>query len=226
MAPDFSAGNPTAVTVPEDVLASVGYTLPEPHPPSAPTPSNVQGPHEVTSTEPPSSGAPDYEAPYPRIPGESPDDRTAPSPNPGDAPVPADRSPHGAPTTGSRPFTTENAQAVPVFERAASDFTAQTFVVSGPIRIVGRTPGRTSVTLAVPATDALGNAVNGIVFGETEGELQGDTPSGMAFLLAGMSVTIVTEAPVWVAPIPGGTSPGTVMAILTFNPAGGSLGAN
>lgn len=220
--PEFTAGNQTATVVDEAIIANTGYVLPDVHPPSAPTPSNPQGPHEVTSTEP-AFGDPNYAAGIIQFDDESPESRSAPSQYGDDYPLPHDHAvaPHPA---GTPRFSTPNGDGtVATFQRASQDFTSGILIVSAALLISGRLDGKESVTLWCPSTDMLGNAVNGFIFGETEGELQQGNLA--AFLLPGQSVTIRSEAPVWAAQIPGGSGVGTVCYKVEYNPPGGSLGS-
>jgi len=130
-------------------------------------------------------------------------------------------------TTGRKNFGTDNGEAFPVFERASSDWTAGSVVVGtnngGTSIVVGRVRGRKTVTVWVPSTwtnpGGTSTTPNGVVIGQTEGELQSGAG---AQLNPGDSITIGTEAPVWAALIPGKTS-GVVQYLVEYNPAGGEL---
>ena len=130
-------------------------------------------------------------------------------------------------TTGRKAFATDNGQAFAVFERAASDFNAGAISITanngGTSIVVGRVLGRKSVTIWVPTlwTNPAGvsAAPNGVLIGQTEGELQA---GGGVQLNPGDSITIDTEAPVWAGLIPSKTS-GVVQYLVTYNPAGGEL---
>lgn len=133
-------------------------------------------------------------------------------------------------TRGNKRFGTDNGRAVPMFQRASHDFTTgQTYTgtANGGISIiVGRQAGRKSVTIDVPNSyyNMAGTLVTspiGVTVGQTEGELQG--PGGGIQLLAGSSVTIETEAPIWVGLLPGQTT-GFCQWVVEYNPAGGELG--
>lgn len=134
-------------------------------------------------------------------------------------------------TRGSKRFATDNGRAIPVYQRAAHDFTAGQIYVgtanSGCSIVVGRQAGRRSVTIDVPTSyyNMAGNLVTspiGVVVGQTESELQ--SPGGGMQLLAGSSVTIETEGSVWVGLLPGQTT-GFCQWVAEYNPAGGELGA-
>jgi hypothetical protein len=131
---------------------------------------------------------------------------------------------------GAKRFATDNGAAIPTFERASHDFTTgQTYVGTsngGIAIIVGRQSGRKSVTVAVPKSyyNMAGTLVTspiGVVVGQTEGELQ--APGGGLQLLAGDSITIQTEAPIWVGLLTGQTT-GFCQWCVEYNPAGGELG--
>ena len=130
-------------------------------------------------------------------------------------------------TTGRKHFGIDNGEAVPVFERSSSNFTAGSTQVNssngGTSIVAGRVLGRKSMTIWVPTTwtnpSGTSTSPNGVVFGETEGELQS---GGGAQLNPGDSITLDTEAPIWIGLIPGKTS-GVVQYMATYNPAGGEL---
>lgn len=117
---------------------------------------------------------------------------------------------------GQKPWGTGNGDALPVWERASHDFTADTITVTVSTQIVGRQPGRKNVTLSVAAT-----GVNGVIFAPTQGEV--DQLAGIT-INPGESRTISTEAPVWAGPL-SGNSTGTVQVMCEINPPGGSLGS-
>jgi hypothetical protein len=112
-----------------------------------------------------------------------------------------------------------------VFERSAHDWRGAVVVVSTTspaAQVVGRLPGRRSVTLWVPATLTIAGTVvtvaNGVLVAATEGELFQAGGGGIQ-LNVGDSLRIESEAPVWVGLIPG-DSPGYVQFLELFNPAG------
>lgn len=161
----------------------------------------------------------------PHITGIAPDDIPSTETYPGEAPVPPDEAvghaPHG---TGEKRFTTDNAEAVPVFQRSAHDWTSgtkQPSVTSGPIQVVGRQRGRISTTVWVPTKDANGNTPTGVVIGATQGELQQGGFDSVV-LNVGDSITIHSEGPVWCYVISGNT--GFCQFMTEYNPAGGELG--
>ena len=221
--PDFSAGNHTSATVDLDAVSAItGDVFPRQiDQPSAPVADrNPQGSHDVAVTEPVTRD-PNYAAGVYVEPGHDPASKAVRERYPGGQPVAPD-TPGGDAVRGREPFSEDNAAAVPTFQRSSHDFTSGVLVLSDSQQVVGRMRGRESTTIWCPPTDQLGNAVNGFIFGETEGELQQGTAA--AYVLPGMSVTIRSEAPVWAAPIPGGSSPATVCYKTEYNPAGGALG--
>lgn len=139
-------------------------------------------------------------------------------------PVPAD-TPGSRYSTGAPPWKTDNDEAVPVFQRSAHDASVQIIVPSsatGPAVAVGRQKGRQAVTLTVPTLLASGAAPLGVLYGFTEDAVQaGGNACGI--LNVGDSRTISTEAPIWVAVIPGNAT-GAVEVLVEYNPPGGSLG--
>jgi hypothetical protein len=161
--------------------------------------------------------------------GMHPDDQAIPAEDLkrySDAPVPFDT--HGNKyATGKKQFNLDNGEAFQVFQRSASDWNAGSVSVNanngGTSIVVGRQRGREQVTLAVPTSfvTPAGSTItpNGVVVGQTEGELQG---GGGYQLNPGDSLTIRTEAPVWVGLIGSQTS-GLVLWMVTYNPAGGEL---
>jgi hypothetical protein len=122
----------------------------------------------------------------------------------------------------------DNADALAVFERASSNFTAGQIVVNtyngGTSIVVGRQKGRKNVTISVPATytasDGTTSTPNGVSIAETEGELQ--LINGGFQLNPGDSITISTEAPVWAGLLPGDTT-GLVQYLVEYNPTGNDL---
>ena len=135
--------------------------------------------------------------------------------------------------TGNKHFSTSLAASVPVFERASHDFTTGQIPVSssfngGVSTIVGRQPGRKSVTIAVPTSyvnaagvNVTGASVIGVIIGGSASEIQ--NPGGGWQLNAGDSITLYTEAPVYAGCINGQTS-GFCQNQTDYNPAGGELG--
>ena len=113
------------------------------------------------------------------------------------------------------PFDIPNGKAMGVFQRASSDWSARTLTLSSTetvIQAAGRLKGRESVTLFVPST-----ATNGVVVARTQGTAQ--LHGGVPIAVDG-SITIRTEAPVYVGLLSGKTT-GKVCVVETFNPDGG-----
>lgn len=218
--PDFTAGNPVNTVIPEETVTGyTGYILPEVNPPSQPTDSNIQGSHVVTSTAPPEEIP--AEVPAQIRPGDSPDDRSAPSQYPGDQAVPPDTA-GGSSPRGRESFATDNDEATPTFQRSSEAWTGAVWQVTDKKQIVGRMSGRTSTTLYVPPTDEAGGTILGVRYAYTESMLEGPVNT-CPFLLPGAGVTILSEGPVWVAPLSGNAT-GFVVVFTTDNPSGGQLG--
>jgi hypothetical protein len=153
-------------------------------------------------------------------PGVHPTDPSIPGsivPPAGDQPGPMDA---GTPQTRNKPkpWTVPNEDALPVFERASKSWSGNTINLSttNAFQLVGRVKGRKAITIWVPAA-----ATHGVILAPTEGEAQ--EANGVT-LNPGDSVTLDTEAPVYICPISGQTT-GTCNYVTTFNPAG-SLGAD
>ena len=106
-------------------------------------------------------------------------------------------------------FAVKNRSAVAVFERAAADWTGQTFVVSAPLQIAPRQKGRKICTLFVPS-----NAAFGVQLAPKREFI--DAGVGVP-LVVGASVDIPSEAPIWVGPLVGETT-GEVSLLTFFNP--------
>jgi hypothetical protein len=132
-------------------------------------------------------------------------------------------------STGAPPWKVENSEATPVFERASHDFSANVIVANsnsngGTAVAAGRVKGRKAVTLSVPATLSTGLATPaGVVWGPTEDSVQQPAGTFMPVLNVGDSVTIATEAHVYVGVIPGQPT-GYVQVVEEINPPGGALG--
>lgn len=143
------------------------------------------------------------------------------------APVPADE-PGNKYTTSSKAWGTDNADALMVFERASSDFTAGVININAQngntAIIVGRQKGRKSVTIWVPSTytssAGTSSTPKGVMVAQTEGEVQA---YAAVQLNPGDSITINTEAPIWAGILPGNTT-GLCQFLVEYNPAGGELG--
>jgi hypothetical protein len=131
-------------------------------------------------------------------------------------------------TTDKKAWGTNNADALMVFERASSDFTAGIISINtqngNTAIVVGRQKGRKSVTIWVPSTytnsSGSSSTPNGVMIAQTEGEVQA---YAAVQLNPGDSITINTEAPIWAGVLPG-ASTGICQYIVEYNPAGGELG--
>lgn len=143
---------------------------------------------------------------------ESATDVTSPVP----APVPTQNG-----RTARPPFLVENARAMAVYQRAAKTWDG------GPVRILkGKEPasvavrrrGRHSVTLSVPSTVVLSGVLvtvtNGVLVAASKGEAE--LTKGKV-LNIGDSLTLYTEAPVYVTTLPTATT-GIVTVIELYNP--------
>lgn len=113
----------------------------------------------------------------------------------------------------SKPFDVPNANAVPVWERATTDWSTIALTLNsanGTQMVAGRVVGRKNVTLWVPGTATLG-----CVFSSDRGAIDngGGTP-----LNPGDSITIGSEGPVYAGCQSGQTS-GTVYVMDLFNVA-------
>lgn len=140
-------------------------------------------------------------------PGVHPQDQRGPGFNP----VPPDRGPTWHP--GRQPFDTEPAHALPVCERAALSWSARTINLSSssnPLRAAQKVVGRKAVTLWVDDDEPAG-----CILSPTRDMV--DDSYGVR-LVPGGSVTIRTEAPVWVAMDTSQTAV-TVYVIEEINPA-------
>lgn len=130
-------------------------------------------------------------------------------------------------TTGKPPWKTANKDATPVFERASHDFTVQIVAVNSAIEggtaiACGRQKGRKSVTLSVPTVLPSGVVPFGVTFAPDQDAVQaGINAAGV--LNPGDSVTINTEAPVWLGLI-GANLTGWCQVVIEYNPPGGALG--
>jgi hypothetical protein len=127
--------------------------------------------------------------------------------------------------TGHKPYPKDNWEALPVFQRAAKNFTVRIVVVDanagGTAIAASEQKGRQSITMSIPTLLADGvTAPNGVTFSANEGDLQGAASNDCGILNPGDSVTIETEAKVYVGLI-GANTTGAVMVITTNNPPGG-----
>jgi hypothetical protein len=115
------------------------------------------------------------------------------------------------------PWDTENEQAVPVYQRAAHDWSANQYTLSAKniIQIAGRLRGCLTTVVWVPTA-----AASGCVISPDEGDI---TQGAGVTLSPGDSIELPTEGPVWAGVIDGNAN-GTVYVARFFNPPGGGLG--
>lgn len=133
-------------------------------------------------------------------------------------------------TKGRKPFSTDNGEAFPTFERSAHDWRGGVVAVnlnnSGTAQVVGRLPGRKKITLWVPDQLVVGGALvtpaAGVLFATTEGEMQS---YGGTILNVGDAATIEAEAAVFIGLIPGAVV-GYVQFMEFYNPPGGGITGN
>jgi hypothetical protein len=124
------------------------------------------------------------------------------------------------PVKSSR-FNADNAEAVPVFERATTSFIAGSMAIGAtPFPLLGRHRGRKSVALSAPVTITVaGTATTPKGFQWSHDRSMID--AGVGFQLnPGDSAQIDSEAEIWVGPLPGNTT-GFVQYLETFNTLGG-----
>lgn len=172
-------------------------------------------PQEVDTT--------DAELEAPIFPGHHPGDRSAGGIDEDQA-VDEDHASERRPS-GHQPFDTKNLDAVPTFERASSDWTSGTAILGGSgvtFQVAGRQRGRKAITLSVPSSYPNVSAIVGVAIGNSESEIQGDAQQPYV-LNEGDSISIYSEAPVWVGLISGQTT-GIVQWKVEYNPVGGQLG--
>ena len=143
------------------------------------------------------------------------------------SPAPADTAGNRY-NTDKKAWGTNNADALMVFQRASSDFTAGVISINSQngntAIVVGRQKGRQSVTIWVPSTytspSGASSTPNGVMIAQTEGEVQA---YAAVQLNPGDSITITTEAPIWAGILPGNTT-GVCQYLVEYNPSGGELG--
>lgn len=123
-------------------------------------------------------------------------------------------------TVGRKGFGVDNAAALATFQRSSEFWSARVVSVDansgGTAQVVGRQRGRTELTIWVPTTLPNGATPLGVILAPTEGEAQAGGNSGIV-LLAGDSLTLHTEAPVFAGLIPGNTS-GFCQVTVAFDP--------
>lgn len=169
--------------------------------------------------QPPVAPALDFSTGLPQ--GVHPRDSTVPvvpgMPLDQDTPIEQDGpGPQGQRT--APPWSTENEEAVPVYQRAAHDWSANQYTLSqsrGPIQLAGRRRGRSTVVVWVPTAASLG-----IVISPDEGDIE----QGAGITLSpGDSIELPTEASVYGGVIVGNTT-GIAYVVELYNPPGGGLG--
>lgn len=121
---------------------------------------------------------------------------------------PAPEHPAGGPPRGKAPFRTSPGQAMGVFQRAATNWTCGTIRVhsgqSQATRVVGRRAGRTHITLWVPTKALVGGTLVTVAAGVTIATTTGDALNDAGIALnVGDSITLPTEASVYVSNLPG-----------------------
>lgn len=114
-------------------------------------------------------------------------------------------------------FDVVNEQAIPVYERASSAFSAKQFTVSStPVQMIGRRRGRKYLALSCPGTVTVGG-VGSTPKGFAWSHERSDLDVGIGFQMnPGDSVEIDSEGEVYVAALPGNTT-GTVQYLECYN---------
>jgi hypothetical protein len=114
------------------------------------------------------------------------------------------------------PWSTDNEQAIPVNQRAGSEWSANEYTLGiTPIQLAGKLKGCVSTKIWVPST-----ASHGCVISPSEGDI---TQGAGITLSPGDSIELFTEAGVWGGVIVGQTT-GTAYVVRIYNPPGGGLG--
>jgi hypothetical protein len=165
-------------------------------------------------------------------PGVHPLDPSVPADrvNEGDLVVPQD-STLPKYETKRKPWSTDNTEALPVYQRSATDWGSGVVIPnvnfnSGTATVVGRQKGRIAVKVWVPTKTADGNTVtNGVLIGPNESELQNPNALDNVVLNVGDSITLETEGSVYCAVIPGQTT-GVCQYVSLNNPLGGPVGGD
>ena len=128
-------------------------------------------------------------------------------------------------------FAVDNPDAFAVFERSAHDWQPNYKALTSTqasILLSGRVVGRKAITISVPTTFTpttppfTGVTPAGCIVGTSQGQV--DAYNGFQ-LNSGDSITIATEGPVYVGPLPGASSTSYVQYIEEVNPPGGNLGS-
>lgn len=134
---------------------------------------------------------------------------------------------HGGAPRGKAPWSVPNSKALHTFQRLSSDWQTNLIVLSsgldindnGVVKVVNALPGRSAVTLWVPAQVPISGSMTttpaGVMFSSDEGDLiQGyGTP-----LNVGDSVTVDAEGAIYAGLQPGESS-GYVAYMHCFNPS-------
>lgn len=133
-------------------------------------------------------------------------------------------------TQGRKAWGTDNDQALTVWQRASHDWSIGLIVVTqdndGVSQIIGRQPGRASLSLWVPTSVMIAGTLTttpaGVMLAPTSGELSANTTNG-AVLNVGDSLQILSEGSCYAGLIPGQTV-GYIQYVSLTNPVGGGLG--
>lgn len=138
-------------------------------------------------------------------------------------PVPYDRL-NKSYVQGQKPYSKENWQALQVFQRSSAGGSVKVVVVNansgGTAQACQKQPGRVSVTMSIPSALGDGTVPNGVVWSFTEGDVQQASLNACGVLNPGDSVTLYTEAQIWVGVLAGKTT-GAVQVIQLTNPPSG-----
>jgi hypothetical protein len=115
-------------------------------------------------------------------------------------------------------FDVVNEEAIPVYERASSAFSAKQFTVSAtPVQMVGRRRGRKYVALSCPGTVTTSGVGPTTPKGFAWSHERSDLDVGIGFQMnPGDAVEIDSEAEIYVAALPGNTT-GVVQYLEVYN---------
>jgi hypothetical protein len=158
--------------------------------------------------------------------GAHPGDKSSPVDGPqwGHSSLPQDTPGSKAPRAGRAPYQVENPEALPVYERGSTDWAVNLIYITatngGTAIAANDQKGRKSVTLSIPTALPGGQTAVGVLFGPTEDSVQTIFSAGV--LNVGDSVTLGTEAKVYVGLLPGQVF-GSVQVIVESNPSQGPI---